>query len=536
MANFIKTPEHLTIEAAIGKGSNTLVNSGPGTGKTTCIEKLIVPIVLKLHKGNGAAMALNQANAKALEVAIKSPRIGCATVCATLWRVYRAANPTAKVQVFAKAGYDRFKRWKPAQPDKMDLLVESNFAEEVGNGVDFSHALTLVGHAKRAAFGIVGHPAIDDRAAWEVLAKRHLRFEVENDDAETAIDEAIASSITYGIQLLKLSNADYMRLNFDDQLYLPMLRNTKLPDLDFIIYDEFQDVKPIEVEYLRRYNAKGAQIIGVGDPKQYAYEFAGALFNAFQQVSAELNMTVCDMRTSWRCSHAAAHLANGVFPDAVIPAPNAKIGAESTMAYADLFDKVGELNGAHGLLSRTHKNLMPAALKLLAARKPFWYKGVRDLVQRMERMMYHHATKKEVTDLSVIRKNLTEYQNECEVKYVTAGGNLPRWVISQSEVVDSLALLLANCEMAGEGLACVKSYLKALADSERKTLDGPALCTIHVSKGLEWPNVYVIGPCQSTLARTDEQLYAEKCLEFVAYSRSSENVTIVTLDDGKQAA
>jgi hypothetical protein len=538
--SFIKTPEHIVIESAVQSGKNTLVPSGPGTGKTTMLAKLIVPILTSIHAGKqGAAMALNVSNANDLKTAINHPNVECATVCATLWRVYKASNPAAKVVVAKKAGKDFRGIYRKAQMDKMALLVDEHFQKELGSEVSFETAISLVSHAKKAAFGIVGHPDIDDRDAWQVLAKRHILIEtpeIPDADAEGVIEGHLDEQITYAIKLLKLSNADYLRVNFDDQLYLPLLRNVKLPSLAFIIYDEFQDVKPIEVEYLRRYNALGTQIVGVGDSRQYAYEFAGALFNAFEFVASEFNMEACPMRISWRCSHAAANLANGVFPDSVIPAPNAKIGTESVMAYTDLFDKVGDLDCHHGLLSRTHKNLLPAALKLLAAKKPFWYKGIRDLVGKMERMLWHHAGKKDVTNLTVIRESLTEYQNQCEEKYLTPAGNLPKWVTAQSETVDALNLLLANCEGAGEGIECVKSYLKTLSESDRKNLDGPALCTIHVSKGLEWSNVYVIGPCQSTLAKTDEQLYAEKCLEFVAYSRSSENVTIVTLDDGKKAA
>lgn len=535
--SFINTEEHDIIEATIKTGVNTLVDSGPGSGKTTLIKRKIVPIMLQLHKGNGAAMALNVANAKELNEAINNPRVTCATVCASLWRIYKAANPLAKVQVFKKAGPGFKGRYQKQQDDKMTLIADKLFQKEIADGISMDVAILLVSHAKKSAFGIPGHPSIDDRDAWKELAKRHVKAGIENmvlenniANAGDEISEEIDQQITYAIKLLEASNKDVLTLNFDDQLYLPMLLNTKLPHLDFIIYDEFQDIKPVEVEYLRRLVAAGTQVIGVGDEKQYAYEFAGALFNAFKLMSVELNMTICSMRVSWRCSVTAARLANGVFPDSVIPAPNAKIGQESRWDYASMFDAVKSFDCNHGLLSRTHKNLMPAALMLLAAKMPFWYKGVKELVQKMERMLWHHSGKKELTDLKKIRESMTEYQAECEIKHLTVAGNTPKWVQDQGECIDSLNLLLVNCETAGEGIDCVKQYLKTLGECERKTLNGPALCTIHVSKGLEWQNVYVIGECRSALATTEEQLYAEKCLEFVAYSRSSENVIIVSLE------
>lgn len=531
--SFIKTPEHLAIENAVQDGSNVLVSSGPGSGKTTCIAKLIIPIMLRNHRGDGAAIANNVANSKDLERSIANSRVTSKTVCALMWRVFQSAQPTAKVVVNTKKGKDFRGRMQAAKPDKMELLVDELFQKEIADGENFATAITLVSHAKKAAFGVPGHPDIDDRDAWKELAARHVSVEVEgnmSDDADSEISEFLDQQITYAIKLLLASNKDFLRVNFDDQLYLPILMNVKLPKFDFLVYDEFQDVKPIEVEFLRRIKAMGTQIVGVGDPMQYAYEFAGALYNAFEVVPQELNMTVLSMRTSWRCSVVAAELANGVFPDSVIPSPNAKQGEKRTMDYPTLFDSIDSLDSNHGLLSRTHKNLMPAALKLLAAKKPFWYKGVKDLVQRMESMLYHHSAKKEITNLAKVRESITEYQNECEIRHLSPAGNLPMWVQNQAECVDSLNLLLANCELAGEGLDCVKAYLKTLGESERKTLNGPALCTIHVSKGLEWSNVYVIGECRHPRAKTEQQIYAEKCLEFVAYSRSSENVTIVNLD------
>ena len=73
----------------------------------------------------------------------------------------------------------------------------------------------------------------------------------------------------------------------------------------------------------------------------------------------------------------------------------------------------------------------------------------------------------------------------------------------------------------------VKKYLKALGDAE-KSISGPTLSTIHAAKGGEWPNVFILGAMRSPLAITEAELHAETCLEFVAVTRSSENITFVT--------
>lgn len=245
---------------------------------------------------------------------------------------------------------------------------------------------------------------------------------------------------------------------------------------------------------------------------------------ALDNAKIRLNAVELPMRVSYRASHAAAALANGVFPDSVIPWDGAKLGSHETMPYPDMCQAVETFDFNHGVLSRTHKNLIGIALALLAKKITFSYKGVAELVQKMDKMLWHASKKSQ--DLGEIRKALTEYQAECEDKYVKASGNLPVWVSKQDETTEALSLLLAYCEGQGFTLQAAKSYLKSLADFDKPS-NGPCLSTLHSAKGMQWENVYLVGQLISPLAKSDEQLHAEKCLTFVAYSRSSDKIITV---------
>jgi superfamily I DNA/RNA helicase len=53
------------------------------------------------------------------------------------------------------------------------------------------------------------------------------------------------------------------------------------------------------------------------------------------------------------------------------------------------------------------------------------------------------------------------------------------------------------------------------------------LSTIHKAKGLEWDNVHVMTPIRHELAQTPEDIQQEINLEFVAHTRTKQNLYLV---------
>lgn len=529
---FQKTPEHFAIENAVISGHNTIVEAGPGSGKTTTISEVIAPTLLKTFHGPltgivGAAMAFNGKNANGLKVAINSPHITCGTVHSLLGQQYKAAYPFRRIQVETKAGPDFRGRYQKAKPDKMVDIAEGLFPTKADEPFDFHLAFRLVSLMKANAFGIPGHPAIEDKEAINQIVREHGLLAVEDSETESeseSMEQHLQESIDKAIALLKASNAAFQTVNFDDMLYLSMLLNIKLPDWKFIMYDEGQDIKPIELEFLARMAAKGCQIVIVGDAFQAINQFTGCMAGALTSAKSALNALEMPLRTSYRASHAAAELANSVFPNSVIPWSGAKQGSLEQTTYAELCQNVDGFDFQHGVLSRTHKNLIGMALSLLAKKIVFSYKGISELVTKMERMLWHAS--KASNDLGEIRKSLTEYQATCEDKFIKPNGTVPAWVSKQGETTEALTLLLAYCQGQGFTLEAAKRYLKDLGNFDKPST-GPCLSTLHAAKGMQWENVYLIGALTSPLAKSEEQLHAEKCLTYVAYSRSSDKVITV---------
>lgn len=70
-------------------------------------------------------------------------------------------------------------------------------------------------------------------------------------------------------------------IDFNDlmiQFYLKLKDNklTKLENIDYLFFDEYQDVNPIQNQILKELNNRGIHLMVVGDPRQSIYSFRGS--------------------------------------------------------------------------------------------------------------------------------------------------------------------------------------------------------------------------------------------------------------------
>lgn len=523
MSNFITTQFHTAIATAIKTGNNVIVKAGPGSGKTTSIKHVFVPALLSLGLMSGGAIAFNYKNAMDLKAAINSPFIACSTVHSALFGCLKSFM-RVKVEVASKAGFNKFKkRYMPAMPGKAEIILQAVLADKKSDFKNTGDVLRLVSLMKANALGLPGYPAINDTNAINAIISAHGLITANNDGTLPDSSELIDLAVSVFEASLKATAT----VDFDDQIYFALYFNAPLPDWKFLVYDEGQDIKPIELEFLKRMDARGCQLVIVGDSDQAINQFTGCLSDALTDASNMLNAQVLPLPVSYRCSFTSASLANEIFPDSVIAWEGAKQGNTFQTDFPSFVQTLQEMDNSHGILSRTHKNIMPLALQFLAKKKEFTYKGIADLVSKMERMLYHNA-KKSANLVDIIR-GLQEYQAELESKHVNAStGAIKPWVIAVGETTESLCGLLAYCNEQGENLDHAKQYLKQLANCD-KASNGPTLSTLHASKGLQWNDVYLLGELTSALAKTEEQVRAETCLKFVGVTRSSENVHYVSL-------
>jgi len=81
--------------------------------------------------------------------------------------------------------------------------------------------------------------------------------------------EAKENAVEMARECLRISLDMWYEIDFNDQLYLPVIFGAKFPRHDFVFVDEAQDISAIQRVMLKRSVAKkGGRLIAVGDPHQ----------------------------------------------------------------------------------------------------------------------------------------------------------------------------------------------------------------------------------------------------------------------------
>lgn len=492
---------------------NIVINAGPGSGKTTTSVELIIPELIR-QRGAGMALAFNTANAKELQVKLAGHggNAKASSVHSFCFGVLKASRRVRMEEGWV-GGYHYFhKRYMPPSPSKVERITGEVIPD---SGKEYAGIMPKVIKAlKMGAYGLKEHKAVNVENVAELL----------NGIVNEQLPEEFAEWV---VAVFNRSITEQATIDFEDQIYFPMMMEMKFPEMAWLVYDEGQDLKPIELELLKRYVARGTRVVVVGDKRQAINGFAGAMRNALETVQEELQASNLPMLLSYRCSVAAIGEATRIFPDSIEAGPNAKPGSVERITLAEL--DVFSLGKDDACLARAHKYIAPLALKLIREKVEFSYKGAANLVGELDRLIFKAGGKKE-TDCGKLRLMLSAYGEKSEQSYQekNPGKLSPPWMVKQAANIETLILLLAQVEGEGGTVRDLKQYLELLIAAEKGK--GVSLSTFHSAKGMEWPSVYIIGELESPLANTEAEKEAEKCVAFVALTRSSDRIIYVSAD------
>ena len=108
-------------------------------------------------------------------------------------------------------------------------------------------------------------------------------------------------------------------LDLDDLVYKAFRKvaaKEYQPQFSHILVDEYQDVNPVQAEFLKHLSKNGAQISVIGDPRQAIYGFRGAdsaLFTKFSEIF-QPNVSI-ELRRNYRSQAAILNLAGQLIDD-----------------------------------------------------------------------------------------------------------------------------------------------------------------------------------------------------------------------------
>lgn len=219
--------------------------------------------------------------------------------------------------------------------DKIRKLLKANL-----NWNDFSaysqFVCKLVSLAKSSGLG-TSLSELSPENFRQLITHHGLTLDSPDLDESRALDLADLA--------LRESNSDLKSIDFDDMLYLALLRKVTFDKASFIFVDEAQDTNGVQRELLkmmgnfqpqeagwsccicgkqtdafhtecphcggddcgetpmrREYNPSPSRLITVGDPHQAIYGFRGADASAMERMEEEFSMKKMYLSVSWRCS------------------------------------------------------------------------------------------------------------------------------------------------------------------------------------------------------------------------------------------
>jgi DNA helicase-2/ATP-dependent DNA helicase PcrA len=304
-------------------------------------------------------------------------------------------------------------------------------------------------------------------------------------------------------------------IDFNEMIHTALALNLHLPQYDLILADEIQDSSLMIMELYKRCLKPNGFIIGVGDPKQAIFGFAGSRNEGMDIFG---NMFGCEqylLSTNFRCGKNHIALANAIVPD-IRAHDNAVDGDVFTLQDVDYETaKPGDM-----FICRTNAPLVGPCLKLVKIGKKANIKG-RDIAGPINTLFkkVEHLTKNEALD-KLIDMEGGELRIAEKRKYKQSGLDAinDRYSIARD--------FLVECND-------VKEAKRKLYDIFADDTPGIVFSSIHKAKGLEADNVTILKYNQVRMSRndmTDWQREQEAHLEYVALTRPKKSITLVIGD------
>jgi DNA helicase II / ATP-dependent DNA helicase PcrA len=322
---------------------------------------------------------------------------------------------------------------------------------------------------------------------------------------DSAVNGHRAGFIADVLKLLKqCASTEDGRIDFDDMIWLPVVRNLPQRKFDRVFVDETQDLNAAQIELVLRAIKQDGRILAVGDPRQAIYRFRGADDQAFANVKSRLGATELPLSVCYRCCSAVIREAQTIVPD-IQAAPDAVEGEVRSATFEEM---VRDVRQGDFVLSRTNAPLISLCMGLLAEGRRAAIQG-RDIGAQLAAFV----RKSKAPSVEALRSYVEEWADkEC--------ARLAAKHRDTQAVEDRAACILAISDGASSVADVVGRIEGLFADTD----DGSriTLSTTHKAKGLERDRVWMLSATYRKRPGVEEENLA-----YVAISRARKVLVLV---------
>lgn len=484
--------------------SHTSINAGPGVGKTW----VSVQACLRLPKTMQILfIAFNKHIAK--EAQGKLQASGCYNVQASTFHswgfgILRSHFSGLKEPAFSKMT-DIFEQLEPAPVlGKAEWRRKLNLAEKLANYckdylVDYQAADFVTQIEK-----IADHHGVDMNGSFQHAV----------DLIPAALDECKKQAP--------------LRVDFGDMCWLPTILNLKPKyPCDLLITDESQDFGNNQHEMVFKAPRYGGRICIVGDKRQSIYGWRSAHTESMDVLTkrlgdSKLGVKEFPLTITRRCPKLHVQLAQTLFPNiqALEDAPLGEI-LTMTKAKAEQELRVGDM-----VICRVNKELIHTAYALIQRGiRPMIKgrelgKGLLSLIEKLEEEICEAPHPQ--MEMTFLSEALNRYRATEIQKLLPLGDKAQGRLSALEDKCDCLLEFILNSTSIADMRSKISQIFEKSDDEGKPDTNCVILGTVHRTKGLESPRVFVLAPelIPHPAARKDWEKQQEKNIAWISCTRA----------------
>jgi DNA helicase-2/ATP-dependent DNA helicase PcrA len=509
--NFTPSPQQADIFRAIEQpGPSLIIEAVAGAGKTTTLIEGVARM-----KGRVAFTAFNKKIVTEIERKLGAigvdtsfrGDVGVSTFHAFGLKALKGSGLTPRV--------DGEKVW--------NILEEGTGIHEKYNPV----IARLVSLGKQYGVGVSegdwvrpSLPAI----SYELIDHFDLLDDLGLSVEDTVVEEIVGAAYRVLAQSCEMANDI---IDFDDMIYLPLLRDAYIPQSDWVLVDEAQDTNPTRRIMARRMLSPKGRLVAVGDPHQAIYGFTGANADSLDLIATDFQCVRLPLTITYRCPKKVVALAR-TWVSHITAADTAPEG-EVVVIGDDKFYKMlaSEVPTETAVLCRNTRPLVSAAYELIQRYIPCHVEG-RDIGIGLLKLVDRWRG----LPLKTMRDRLDDYAS-AEIARLESKNKRMK-AAALTDKVETINVLLSMLDANATFRDFERQVLDLFGDTpEDRKGRGITLSTIHKAKGREWDTVYLYHRDKlmpSQYAKQDWELGQELNLCYVAVTRAKKKLVEVFED------
>jgi superfamily I DNA/RNA helicase len=326
-----------------------------------------------------------------------------------------------------------------------------------------------------------------------------------DDWCDNYADEPEQPSLVNEAMSISINQALAGNIDFDDQLFMPVIFGGSWPRFPLVMADEAQDLSPINHVMLTKLVNK--RVICVGDPWQSIYGFRGAVQGGMAQLSAKFNCTEFPLSVSFRVPKAGVERARS-------RVAHMQWCDWATEGHVEALEEwsADTIKDGSAIICRNNAPLFSAALRLIRAGRNIKLVGM-DIGPSLVKIL---------KKLGPITLNEDQMQQS-----ISMWANTQANERNASTIFEKAECLSVLCHGR-------KSLQEAILFSEELfKREGPIqLLSGHKAKGLEWDTVYHLDPWRipSKFAKEGEEYEQELNVKYVIETRFKQELFLIDME------